>query len=126
MQAWVRSLVWFYATRPAYMILILREIATPGGVEPMESALGPPEEAFTRGPLRETSQAFEEMYDRGVEQGVLRPTDRRHVSAMLNGAVLSGLAWPYGGGRKDFPPTAGELMRLQDDAVAIFQALTDA
>jgi AcrR family transcriptional regulator len=125
MHAWVRGLVGFYASRPAYAIMILREMATPAGVEAMEAALGPPGEAFTRSPLKETSDRFSRVYARGVAEGVFRPRDHAQLTAALLGAVLSALVWPYAPAGK---PTATpqDVLRLQDDAVAMFDVLSAA
>jgi AcrR family transcriptional regulator len=125
MHAWVRSLVWFYSARPAYAILILREISTPSGIDAMESAIGAPEDAFTNGPLRQASADFRMVFDKGVEMGDFQPTNYSYLSSVIHGAILTALLWPYGQGRRPGNLAAHDLMRLQEDVVTIFSAVAN-
>lgn len=123
LEAWARAHVWFFASRPAYVVLILREMAMPGGFEALEAAVGPAAEAFRAPPLRALNAEFRSVYATGVQEGVFRPMDLAALGSMVLGAVLSAIAWPYGGKRQG-ELGAAELMRLQDDVVTMLRALT--
>ncbi len=116
LETWVKGLVWFYASRPAYVRMVLRDLATPGGFEPMVAALGPVEETANIDAVARFDDAFRAAYAKGVDAGVFQPIDHSTFYSMLFGAVLVSLAWPYSATRKPFG--AAELDRLQSIAVA--------
>jgi hypothetical protein len=91
-------------------------------VDAIESALGPPDQTLTTTPLRELAGAFVAKYEAGVADGVFRPRDLTQLTALMYGAVLGRIAWPYGtGGRRELNPR--DLMGLEGDLLRIFHAL---
>ncbi|HKU98342.1 MAG TPA: TetR/AcrR family transcriptional regulator [Vineibacter sp.] len=116
-EQWARGVVWFFATRPAYAYMLLRDLATPGGYEAIVAALGPAEETYKLAPLKARHVKLEQVIQNGVDRGIFRPMDAGTLSAMIYGAVLMALVWPY----TPRPPVrnAAQLDALQADVAAI-------
>jgi len=123
LDVWARSFVWFCASRPAFVVLTLRDMASPGGLAPITAALGPPVEALRRPPLQDLDEEFRSVWARGIEQGVFRPVSLRSLTAVLVGATLGAIAWPYDD-RPRREASATEILQMQDDLSAIVTALT--
>jgi len=115
--AWARGMVWFFSTRPAYVRLLLNDLAVPSGLTPLETALGPIEQTASLPQVARYTDPFYRHYAQGVERGIFRPVNFSHFFASMFGAVLVALVWPYAG--KRLAMSAGELEQLQSAAEAI-------
>lgn len=111
LEAWARGLALFFAGRPAYVLMILRDLATPGGFAPMGAALGPPAETHALGPIAGFVARFRAAYGRGVEDGSLRAVPHTVILPIAFGAVLVSLAWPYSANQRPF--NAADIDQLQ-------------
>ncbi len=115
-EQWARGVVWFFATRPAYAYMLLRDLATPGGYEAIVAALGPAQDTYKVAPIKAVHDKLERVLQKGVALGLFRAMDTGVFTAMIYGAVLSALVWPY----TPQPPvrTAAQLDALQVDMAA--------
>lgn len=121
MERWARGLVWFFASRPAYVLMLLRDLATPSGFGPMTAAFGPLEDTTEIQGVVRINEAFRAVYQRGVSEKVFRPGIQQMFFSTVFGAVLVSLVWPYSGKRAAYG--AQDLERLQSNVVAIALAL---
>ncbi len=120
-ESWARGLVWFFANKPGYGRMILRDLATPGGFGPISTALGPIEEAPNINAVARITESFRAAHQRGVATGVFtRPVDPTFFSIMF-GAILVSLAWPYAGASG--PVGVAELERLQAQSARLSLSL---
>ncbi len=109
--------MWFYATRPAYVRMVLRDLATPGGYEAMNASLGPVEETPQIASIVKLSDDFKRAYQKGIESGVFQRIDYSSFFAALFGIVLVSIAWPYSPRKTAFG--AAEIERLQAIAASV-------
>jgi len=118
MESWARGVVSFFAHRPAYVRMILRDLSMPGGFEILNSALGPVEKTLEIEPLKQLTEEFAKVHARGVKAGIFRPVSHSTVFALVWGAVMVSVVWPYSPEyRAALSVTAIE--QLQHDAAAI-------
>lgn len=123
-RSWARRLVGFYAERPAYVRLVLRDLATPGGYKKISDALGPVADIAGIEPLKSFTEEFDHACRRGVRSGVLRRIDRSSFLSTMFGMVLVSLAWPYSGRAKAF--RTADIERLKANAADVAWELVRA
>lgn len=121
MEQWARGLVLFFAARPAYVRMLLRDLSTPGGFEPFTAAFGPVENTTEVDLVIRINASFAKAYGRGVEAGLFKPGVHPSFFSLMFGAILVSLAWPYGGARPSV--AAADIERLQKQAVTLANTL---
>lgn len=124
MEQWARGLVLFFAARPAYVRMMLRDLSTPGGFEPFTAAFGPVENTTQVDLVIRINQSFAKAYGRGVEAGLFKPGLHSSFFSLMFGAILVSLAWPYSGTRPSV--AAADIERLQKQAVTMAETLLRA
>lgn len=124
MESWARGLVWFFAAKSAYVRMLLRDLATPGGFGPLTTAFGPVEDATKIDAVGRINENLRVAYMRGVAEGVFKPGIHPSFFSLMFGAILVSLAWPYAGVAASVG--VSELERLQSQAVTIALALVTA
>lgn len=124
MEKWARGLVLFFAARPAYVRMMLRDLSTPDGFEPFTAAFGPVENTTQVDLVIRINQSFARVYGRGVEAETFKPGLHSSFFSLIFGAILVSLAWPYSGAKPSVG--AADIERLQEQAVAIVNTLLRA
>lgn len=113
---WAKGLVWFYATRPAYARMLLRDLATPSGYPALNEALGPIDATADIEPIKRLSEHFDAAYAKGVKAKVFKPVDPSLFFSVMFGLVVVSITWPYSGTAK--PLGAAYIEKLQSVAAA--------
>lgn len=120
-ESWAKGLVWFFASRPAYVRMLLRDLATPGGFAPLTAAFGAVADTPKIDAVVHINERFRAVYLRGVDDGVFRPGLSPTFFSLMFGAILVSIVWPYAGGNASMG--VHDIERLQANAVSIALAL---
>lgn len=121
MESWARGLVWFFANKPAYGRMILRDLATPGGFGPISTALGAVEDTPRLDGVSRMVGALRAAHRRGTADGVFTADPDPGFFSMMFGTVLVSLVWPYSGSATAIG--VAELERLQSRAASLALSL---
>ncbi len=121
MESWARGLVWFFANKPAYARMILRDLATPGGFGPISAALGAVEDTPRIDGVVRMVGALRAAHQRGIAANLFRQELDPGFFSMMFGTVLVSLVWPYSGAVASIG--VAELERLQSRAASLALSL---
>ncbi|MBY8825265.1 TetR/AcrR family transcriptional regulator [Sphingomonas colocasiae] len=121
MESWARGLVWFFANKPAYGRMILRDLATPGGFGPISAALGAVEDTPRLDGVSRMVDALRAAHRRGIADGAFTADLDPGFFSMMFGTVLVSLVWPYSGTSAAIG--VAELERLQSRAASLALSL---
>jgi AcrR family transcriptional regulator len=116
MRNWAKGLVLFYATRPAYARMLLRDLATPTGYPVLTKALGPVGTTPDIEPIKQLSAHFDAAYAKGVKAGVFKRLDRSLFFSTMFGLVVVSITWPYSASARQFG--AAQIEKLQGIAMS--------
>jgi len=124
MECWARNLVRFFADKPGYARMMLRDLATPGGFDPISAALGPVENTQKIDAIIRINESFRAAYQRGIAAAAFDKAIDPSFFSMMFGAVLVSLVWPYSGVAA--PVCGAELEALQTRAARLALSLLRA